>query len=272
MRVQAQSVGKEEPLFPDNEDAFRLATEARAWAVADGAGGGGIYAGEWAQHVGRHVPTMPFADFSTFSAWTETIWEPFFTTYEQRATTDPLRLTKFLTEGSYTTLATLHLAGNQAHWATYGDAVVFAWHRRAGLRASLTDLRTFANGPHLLNWKDAPRSEGFLNGQWLHRPGQRYALLTDTLAQYVLMAHDAIRQGGTGLRMLANQPTALGERATRHLHHWNATHRFGRDVWWPLARALRSPPAFLTYTRALHARHLLGPDDYTAVLIDMLNA
>ena len=83
------------------------------------------------------------------------------------------------------------------------------------------------------------------------------------------MAHDALLNAGAGLRPIAELPTAPGERATRHLSHWNPqTHRFGRDVWWPLARALRSPTAFLTYTRALAAQTLLGPDDYTVVLIE----
>lgn len=269
MRVRAQTVGKEEPLFPDNEDAFRVDTESHLWAIADGAGGGGIFAGEWANYVAQHVPKVPFSDFSTFSAWTERIWEPFFVEYENRATSNPLRLNKFLSEGSYTTLATLHLTGNHAHWTTYGDAVVLVWHRKTGLRSSLTDLRAFTTGPYLLNWNNAPRPDGFQHGQWPHRTGQRYALLTDTLAQYVLMAYDALLNAGVGLRLLAHLPIPLGERASRHLNHWNPeTHRFGRDVWAPLARSLRNPVAFLTYTRALAARHLLGPDDYTMVLIE----
>ncbi len=64
------------------------------------------------------------------------------------------------------------------------------------------------------------------------------------------MAHDALRNAGAGLRPIAELPNAPSARATAHLSRWNPqTHRFGRDVWAPLARALRSPAAFLTIAR-----------------------
>ena len=271
MRVRAQTLGKEEPTYPDNEDAFRLATDTPAWAVADGAGGGGIYAGEWANHLANHVPTEPFANFSAFSAWLDRIWEPFYETYGQQATPDALKLNKFLSEGSYATLATLHLADNHAHWTTYGDAVALTWHRKTGLRSSVADLRAFASAPHLLNWNTNPLLNGFRTGQWPHRRDQRYALLSDTLAQYVLMAHDTLIGPSDALLTLAREPTALGNRAATHLAHWQPRHHFGRDVWAPLARALRSRPAFMAYSRNRAAQNLLGPDDYTMVLIDDVN-
>ncbi|TAE30627.1 MAG: hypothetical protein EAZ91_09855 [Cytophagales bacterium] len=128
----------------------------------------------------------------------------------------------------------------------------------------------FTSGPYLLNWNNAPNPNGFQTGQLPGRHGQRYALLSDTLAQYVLMAYDALTGPSDTLQRLASQPTALGNRAATHLAHWQPHHRFGRDVWAPLARALRSRPAFMAYTRALAAQNLLGPDDYTMVLIDGL--
>ncbi len=272
MRVRAQTVGKEEPVYPENEDAFRLATDNTGWAVADGAGGGGIYAGEWATHLVNNVPAEPLTPFHDFSAWLDSIWEPFFETYQQQATPDALRLNKFLSEGSYATLATLHLTSNHAHWTTYGDAVALTWHPKTGLRSSVADLRMFASAPYLLNWNTNPQPEGFRTGHWPCRRDQRFALLSDTLAQYVLMAYDTLTGPSDVLRAIAREPTALGERAAMHIAHWQPqTHRFGRDVWAPLARALRSHPAFLAYTRRVAAQNLLGPDDYTMVLIDNIN-
>lgn len=131
--MRAQTLGKEEPTYPDNEDAFRLATDANVWAVADGAGGGGIYAGEWATHLVNHVPAEPPTDFAGLSAWLDSIWEPFYETYGQQAAPDALKMNKFMAEGSYATLATLHLIDNHARWTTYGDAVALTWHRKAGL-------------------------------------------------------------------------------------------------------------------------------------------
>ncbi len=90
MRSRQQSVGKEAPAYSDNEDSFRAADEAGIWAVADGAGGTGIYAGEWAQHLTQQITDVPFRNVVELAHWLDGHWEGFFNTYYCRAEVDYL--------------------------------------------------------------------------------------------------------------------------------------------------------------------------------------
>lgn len=265
-----QSVGKEAPLYADNEDAAHADDPANVWAVADGAGGTGIFVGEWAQYLVQRVSAQPFADLNDLSNWLDGHWMSFFDRYWPRAEADPFINYKFMYEGSGATLATLHQRDNQLHWLVYGDAVVVQYQPTTDtLIAANPDLRQFESAPYLLNWLDFPKADGMQSGVWPHQPGQQYALLTDTLGQYMLMAHAALSGDPASLAALAQQPTALGQRAQTHLAHWaGKAGRFGELVWHPLRDALTSADAFLTYTQQLRRQQLLGVDDYTCLLID----
>ncbi len=270
MTSYGQSVGKEAPLYADNEDAAHANDLAGVWAVADGAGGTGIFVGEWAQHLTQGIPAQPFADLNGLSNWLDGHWMPFFDRYRPRAEADPFINHKFMYEGSGATLATLHRQGDRLHWFVYGDAVVVQYLPTIDrLVAANPDLRQFESAPYLLNWLDFPKADGMQSGVWSHQPGQQYALLTDTLGQYVLMAHAALSGDTPSLAALAQKPTALGQRAQTHLTHWaGKAGRFSELVWNPLRDALTSAAAFLTYTQQLRRQQLLGVDDYTCLLID----
>ena len=265
-----QSVGKEAPLYADNEDAAHADDPANVWAVADGAGGTGIFVGEWAQYLTQNVPAQPFANLNDLSNWLGGHWMAFFDRYRPRAETDPFINYKFMYEGSGATLATLHRQDDYLHWFVYGDAVVVQYQPATDrLVAANPDLRQFKSAPYLLNWLDFPQADGMQSGIWPHQPGQQYALFTDTLGQYVLMAHAALSGDTVSLTALAQQPTALGQRAQTHLAYWaKKVGRFGDLVWHPLRDALTSADTFLTYTQQLRRQQLLGVDDYTCLLID----
>ncbi|WP_420149477.1 hypothetical protein [Spirosoma sp.] len=266
MKSIAQSIGKDVPRFPDNEDAWRADDEAGFWAVADGAGGGGIYAAEWARYLVDNVPPEPFTDIDALSHWLGQIWEPFYSQFSGPAQADAVKAYKWAQEGSYATLATLHRLGDTFHWATYGDAVVLAFNpHTARLQTSVPDLRLFSHPPHLLNWNADPVAAGFRAGQWTHEPGQTYALLSDTLALCVLMAWHTHTGSTDVLRELASQPTALGQRAANWLLRGCAD--FVADVWQPLSTGLTNQRFFQACTRNGHKKSLLGPDDYTMILI-----
>lgn len=269
MRSRQQSVGKEAPAYLDNEDASRTNDGAGVWAVADGAGGTGIYAGEWAQHLVRQVPNEPFCDPVQLVQWLDGHWEGFFNQYRLRTPDGYLIEHKFMHEGSGATLATLHERDGQLHWSVYGDAVVLCFQLSTGeLRAANPDPRQFATAPDLLNWLTPPEPEGFRLGAWPHEPGQQYALLSDALGQYLLLASATLQGDGESVRELARQSTALGNRAQAHLAHWPSGGPFGELVWNPLRTALTSPDAFEVYTQQLRMGQLLGADDYTAILIE----
>lgn len=269
MKSRQQSVGKEAPVYADNEDAWRTDDEAGVWAVADGAGGTGIYAGEWAQHLVQQVSDMPFQGLEGLVHWLDAGWGSFFDTYQPQAQRNYLVDHKFMGEGSSATLATLHYQTNMVHWMVYGDAVALCFQPVTGeLWAANPDVRQFESAPYLLNWLSPPDADGFRAGVWQHQSNQQYALLSDALGQYVLMAYAALQGDSETLQTVAQQPTALGSRAQAHLTYWAGKRApFEKSVWSPLHTALASPDQFLAYTQELRAQQLIGADDYTGLLI-----
>lgn len=269
MKTYAQTIGKEAPAYPDNEDAYRIDSQACLWAVADGAGGTGLYAGEWARFLVEQVPIEPFGDLSALTDWLDARWATFFTEFHPQASTHYLTERKFMNEGSGATLVTLHQCADTMHWMTYGDAVVVCFNASSDeFWVAKPGLAQFETAPYLLNWNSVPQPSGFACGQWFHKPGNSYALLSDALGQFIMMAHDTLTGNTDDLDRLAQTPTALGQRALRHRGFQNQKCQpFNQLIWQPLCDALVSVPTFIRYTQHLCALNLLGPDDYTAVLI-----
>ena len=268
MTTDAQTIGKEAPVYPDNEDAYLVDSQGGVWAVADGAGGTGLYAGQWAQFLVEQVPGEPFGDFSALTDWLERCWAAFFAEFQPQAATHYLTERKFMNEGSGATLATLHQRADTLHWMVYGDAVALCFNVLSGeMRVAKPGLSQFELAPYLLNWNSAPQPDSFACGYWNHEPGNTYALFSDTLGQFVLMAHDALTGNTAELNRLAQAPTALGQRATRHQDFWDRNLQpFGQSVWKQLRDSLATPDTFAKYTQHLRSQNLLGADDYTAVL------
>jgi hypothetical protein len=269
MITRVQTLGKEAPLFPDNEDAFYVEPTEGRWAVADGAGGTGLYAGEWAQFLVARI-NEPIPTLTGLTNWLDYYWGAFFAQFKPQAAEHYLTERKFMDEGSGATLAVLHQRAEHIHWMLYGDAVALCFNPLTKLLTSgRSGLGQFEAAPHLLNWNSPPVAEGFACGTWLHEPGNAYAVLSDALGQYVLMAHDALSGHHTDLLRLAKLPTALGQRAAKHLAFWpTEPNLFYPMVWQPLREALESERGFAAFTRNLRTHNLLGMDDYTGVLID----
>ncbi|ADB40114.1 hypothetical protein [Spirosoma linguale] len=269
MTTRYASVGKELPLFAENEDAWRVDPEAGIWSVADGAGGTGLYAGEWARFLVGQVPAEPFKTVEEVTEWLSNHWGGFFDQYQARAAANYLTELKFMNEGSGATLATLHRRKSGLHWSVYGDALVLCFNPKTGqLTASNPALSQFAEAPYLLNWQFPCPADGFRSGCWPSEPGLQLALCTDTLGQYLLMAYQALQGDHRELAALGQLPTALGNRAAAHQRFWQpGAGSFSVQVWEPLWQSLVSPDRFLHYTQSLRASQLLGVDDYTCILI-----
>lgn len=269
MTTYAQTIGKEAPAYPDNEDTYRVDSQTGLWAVADGAGGTGLYAGQWAQFLVEHVPGEPFGNSSDLTHWLDGRWATFYAEFQPQAATHYLTERKFMDEGSGATLATLHHRADTLHWMIYGDAVALCFNVSTNqFRVAKPGLTQFEAAPYLLNWNSTPQPGGFSCGQWPHEPGNTYALLSDTLGQFVLMANDALSDNTNDLNRLAQTPNALGQRAACHLDFWDRNHHsFDQSVWKQVQESLVSVDTFAAYTQHLRAKNLLGADDYTAVLI-----
>ncbi len=171
-----------------NEDAA-IAKE-NVIAVADGAGGGGVFAEHWSQYLVSHLPDKPITNYSAFDKWIDSIWEPFYNECEEEAKKiGGLFLNKFYDEGSFATLVAVWKNGA---WISYGDSVAFCYNKKTGeLQHSFTRLADFNNPPYLINCKDPLNEQGFRIGQFKVDGDCLVFAASDTLAHYILMMYEA---------------------------------------------------------------------------------
>ena len=170
-----------------NEDAANATPE---WiAVSDGAGGGGVFADRWSEHLVNHIPDTPITDYSSFDEWIDGIWEPFYDEYEEIAKKEGgMLLNRFYDEGS---LATLVVVWNGGQWMSYGDSVAFCYDRKSGkLQHTFTRLVDFNDPPYLVNCKDPTDEKGFLCGKFDIHPESVVFTTSDTLAHYIMMMYE----------------------------------------------------------------------------------
>ena len=75
MEAKAISISK-----PDKGAANEDAAIARGGmiAVADGAGGGGVYAERWSRYLLENLPQKPITDYAMLDGWVDGIWEKFY--------------------------------------------------------------------------------------------------------------------------------------------------------------------------------------------------
>lgn len=187
--LKAVSVKKPETGNMICEDASKRTRDCIV--VSDGAGGGGIFADRWAQHLVDNLPETAIGTFQEFAEWMEQIWNPFYTEYEKVAQEQGgMLLNKFYDEGSFATLVAAWRTGTKVKWMAYGDSVVFHYNRKTKvLSHSFTSLADFAKPPYLLNWKDEPLAEGFSSGEFdVSEPSYVFAC-SDALSHYIIMMY-----------------------------------------------------------------------------------
>lgn len=174
-----------------NEDA--VLARPGILAVSDGAGGGGLFADEWATHLVTMLPDTPVTSFAQLDGWVDSIWEPFYNAFEQRARQlGGMHLAKFYREGSFATLAAIWCgAADGCHWMAYGDSVAFCYSRRTGLlQHSFTRLAHFNHAPWLISCKDPLNAEGFRAGVFDTDESSILFVASDALAHYIIMMYE----------------------------------------------------------------------------------
>ncbi|RYE31723.1 MAG: protein phosphatase 2C family protein, partial [Sphingobacteriales bacterium] len=110
------------------EDRIRVDAENKMFVVADGAGGQGLFAAEWAQYLIDHLPSDPIKTAPEFSKWHRTVRENFYLEKRKKVEKDmPDLLFKFEKEGSLSTLLVMWYVPkeNQTYMLSCGDSVLF---------------------------------------------------------------------------------------------------------------------------------------------------
>lgn len=184
-----------------NEDRFRLGFAvpgALIAGVSDGAGGQGLFCGDWAETLLGQLPPCPIETGVELNNWLEGFWERFQQTFKERAKSDPFVYRKFVKEGSYATLAAAWLTrdetGAKFGALVYGDSPLFVWslaEECPTLRLLCpSNLSAFLHDPHLLNWRDEAQSERLQTLSNINlTPGEAIVLASDGIGQYLLFRY-----------------------------------------------------------------------------------
>ena len=245
-----------------NEDAAKA---TRNWiAVADGAGGGGIFADLWSKYLIEHLPDEPIRDYQAFDSWIDGIWEPFYNECEKQAKDEGgMLLNKFYDEGSFATLVAVWKSGL---WMSYGDSVAFCYNRKTKeLQHSFTRLADFNNPPYLINCKDPLNEKGFRKGKFNIDEDSVVFATSDTLAHYIIMMYEVAHTAEykEELEEAINVQTKNSNfiKAAMALDVFD----FEKDVIKKLINCTTWP--FLqNHIKGLRKRGLIGHDDYSFVI------
>lgn len=173
-----------------NEDAVIAGNSVIA--VADGAGGGGVFAEVWSHYLLENLPADTIGCFEELDTWVDGIWESYYNQQESAALQmdDPILLQKFYDEGSFSTLVAIWKKDNHIRWMSYGDSTAFSYNSESGeLLFSCKHLSDFANAPYLISCKDPLLREGFQSGEFDYSSHSVYFVTSDALAHYIIMIY-----------------------------------------------------------------------------------
>lgn len=167
-----------------NEDRIRC--EDNFVAIADGAGGTGIYCGEWAEFLLVNLPNHPITNYASFEKWFTELQEPFLEKHEQSLVNDGHKKRRFYEEGSSSTLAVVWQIENEIHWLSYGDSQIFFLDESSYKSYPYTNFNEFEATTDLLNWKHLPKESALFLGK-MDIDYTKVILATDTIAKHIFM-------------------------------------------------------------------------------------
>lgn len=258
-----------------NEDAVLVG--GNLIAVSDGAGGGGIFADEWAKYLLEHLPESPFKAFQEFDAWVNDISEAFYNDHEEIAKRKGgLFLEKFYDEGSFATLSAIWRVSDKEYiWLTYGDSVAFAYNPESNeLEHSFSHLADFNLPPYLIGLINPLVESGFRTGRFVVAPGSYIFVASDALSHYILAMYYAAvgRNDELDAAINAKSRNSSCVKLIRSI----ASQCFYEDVVLELYRNAPDGAYMEQMFRDLVGKGLIGPDDYSLAFMpdsgdDVLN-
>lgn len=247
-----------------NEDA--AIARGNLIAIADGAGGGGLFAERWSAYLLNNLPDIPIRNVEELDAWIGDIWEPYYNQCEEDAKhLGGMSLDKFYDEGSFATLVAAWMSSaNECQWISFGDSVAFHYNRLTKqLEHSFTSLADFDNPPYLINCKDELLKEGFKNGTFHIDGGSIVFVTSDALAHYIMMMYE-IANADKYKQELA---TAESNRSknSNYIQMAKAIGRvnFEKDIINKLTNTINHPTNFRRHIQSLIRKGLIAYDDYS---------
>jgi len=256
-----------------NEDAYK--NTGNPIGIADGAGGVGLYAREWADFLLTNLPEKPLSSVKELNEFLRNHWKIFFETYKSSAETKGIGK-KFLTEGSLATLAAAWMDDNRPgfiQWMAVGDSALLRYNMLTNRLMPINiDLDTFLKPPFLINWRCPLDEAGFNSGSFFLPSGEILLFVTDALAQYIMLSYALYSKGISNeseqdiknIMAFPNRLITLIENMKRNDY---PNLNFHQDIMLPLLSSIGSPLHFRNYTNKLLAKGLIDIDDYTILTL-----
>lgn len=252
------------------EDVIGQRVDGNRVFLADGAGGTGVFAVEWAEFLSAYLPDKPIKSNEVLCKLIDNIWEGFFDYYIKEA--ENLKISdKFLEEGSYCTLIALWKTSyNRWEGFVYGDSVLLVYDKGGMIKiCSINDINSFNKKPDLLSWKEQPLESAFQLFEIELAPEDTIWLMSDALAQYVLFAYNVINK--TEQAVLMNKSgTKLANIIEKMNEIYSDLTQFKRDIIEPIEKSLELNNEFEYLMKTLNNKGVLAFDDYAIISIKQL--
>jgi serine/threonine protein phosphatase PrpC len=152
-----QSIPKDFVSLNLNEDRVRFADNFIS--ISDGAGGTGIYCGEWASILLENLPDEPIKSYEEFIEWFKELPDQFLFKHEPSDNIDGHIRRRFYEEGSSATLTVVWEFENEYYWLCIGDSNIFFIEANSYNSYPFKNSNDFKSVTNLLNWKVLPNSD-----------------------------------------------------------------------------------------------------------------
>lgn len=250
------------------EDVIGQRVDGNRVFLADGAGGTGVFAVEWAEFLSAYLPDKPIKSNEVLCKLIDNIWEGFFDYYIKEA--ENLKISdKFLEEGSYCTLIALWKTSyNRWEGFVYGDSVLLVYDKEGMIKiCSINDINSFNKKPDLLSWKEQPLESAFQLFEIELAPEDTIWLMSDALAQYFLIAYNVINNTPQACE-INKCGTKLANISERMYAVYSNITDFKHDIIEPLEKAIQFSETFEKYMKKLYKAGLLAYDDYSIISLN----
>lgn len=264
-RIAVQSIGKIDSIGQlPNEDSCRVERE-EMMVVADGAGGSGKYARDWSEFLSSKIPQSPIEGAAEFNKFLESIWEEFYNGLKAKAEADGIAA-EFVEQGSYSTLIVMWRKGQKCRWISYGDSAffVFSKDKKRLKHSNITDINSFVQNPHLVNWKDNINESAFCSGSFLMLESDVLVMCSDAIAQLLMMSYLVDNDPESEqLKQLVKTDSRLSGCYKNYLEReWRFSNLLSK-----LRRSLNREERFRQLTDELRREGVLLLDDYTMLTV-----
>jgi hypothetical protein len=189
--------------YKSNQDALDLVDTGsiKRIVVCDGAGGAGVFCGDWAQTAAQSVPADPAVFKSNFETWYQCIGESFHDHITRnKDLSDPVLVSKFYQKGSFTTLLALWIDTENTTYtcAGIGDSLFFHFQKQGNWALKsvfpLKDVQNIQSNPRLLSWGAETVAIPHFEEHPIYEDSI-FILCSDSIARWILIMLDVINPG-----------------------------------------------------------------------------